>query len=221
MAKARSGRGTCHTASPDASQLRSDSRSPFSSSNSHTSEALSGPLLHYPSQATLTSQSAYCMPTLTAMTETKQVTVTNMYWVLTVHSRPLSTNAAVAGLSVILPSVQQGAVRLHLKGDPPSPVFSGKVKLRFLKILEEGFWLWQWVQGSDWQSKRLCNSRSPFPPASGTWGLSVPMSSRSVFGLQLYWLQGEQRAGRQELGEMAGASWTVLIPWQVLDTLLP
>lgn len=78
MAKARSGRGTCHTASPDASQFRSDSRSLFSSSNSHTSEALSGPLLHYPYQAALTSQSAYCMPTLTTMTETKQVTMTNV-----------------------------------------------------------------------------------------------------------------------------------------------
>ena len=46
---------------------------PFSSSNSHTSEVLSGPLLHHPSQATLTSQSAYCMPTLTTMTETKHL----------------------------------------------------------------------------------------------------------------------------------------------------
>lgn len=73
MAKARSGSGAYHAASPDASQLRSGSRSPFGPSNSHAFEALSGPLLHYPSQAMLTSQSAYCMPTLTTVTETKQL----------------------------------------------------------------------------------------------------------------------------------------------------
>lgn len=74
MAKARSGSGAYHAASPDVSQLCS-AHGPLSALLiPHTSEALSGPLLHYPSQATLDLLwSAYCMPTLTTMTETKQL----------------------------------------------------------------------------------------------------------------------------------------------------
>lgn len=65
-------------------------------------------------------------------------------------------------------------------------MFSGKVKLQFLKILEEGF-----DSGSKALTDRVkgCATLAPL--------------SLQPRALGVYQFQVEQRAGRQELGEMA------------------